>query len=112
MATRITPKEEQVLRKALARMNVQAWGMAVGTVLGLGLLIATVVLVVRGGDEVGSHLGLLRVYFPGYSVSYVGSVIGFVYAFVVGYAIGRTIVVIYNKLVDVMEHRARENGGR
>ena len=103
MDTRITPKEEQVLRKALVRMNLQAWGMAVGLLLGVGLMLATIALVVRGGDSMGSHLGLLRVYFPGYSVSYVGSLIGFVYAFVIGYAIGRTIVVIYNKLVDVVD---------
>ena len=103
MAARITPKEERLLRKALVRMNVQAWGIAIGMLLGLGLLLATIVLVVRGGDNVGSHLGLLRVYFPGYSVSYLGGLIGFVYAFVVGYAIGRTIVVVYNKLLDVME---------
>ena len=38
-----------------------------------------------------------------YSVSYAGSVVGFVYAFVLGYAIGRTIVVIYNRLVNAMD---------
>jgi hypothetical protein len=104
MAARLTPNEEQGLRKALLRMNLQAWGIAGGLLLGLGLCVATLVLVVRGGDHVGSHLSLLRVYFPGYSVSYAGSLIGFVYAFVLGYAIGRTIVVLYNWLVDVMEH--------
>ena len=83
-------------------MNLQAWGIAGGLLFGLGLCLATLVLVVRGGDHVGSHLSLL-VYFPGYSVSYAGSLIGFVYAFVLGYAIGRTIVVIYNWLVDLME---------
>ena len=103
MVARMTPKEEQALRKALVRMNEQAWGIAGGLLLGLGLFLATLVLVVRGGDRVGSHLSLLRVYFPGYSVSYTGSLIGFVYAFVLGYAIGRTIVVVYNGLVDAME---------
>ena len=99
----ITQREEQVLRKALVRMNLQAWGIALGMMFGVGLMLATIVLVVRGGDRVGSHLSLLRVYFPGYSVSYLGSLIGFVYAFVLGYALGRTIVVIYNRLVSAME---------
>jgi NhaP-type Na+/H+ or K+/H+ antiporter len=97
------PDERKVVRKVLVRMNQQAWGIAFGLVLGLGLFLATIILLTKGGERVGPHLGQLRVYFPGYSVSYVGSVIGFVYAFVVGYAIGRTIVVVYNRLVDAMK---------
>jgi hypothetical protein len=85
------------------RMNEQAWGIAFGLVLGLGLLLATIILIAKGGEPVGPHLGLLGVYFPGYSVSYLGSLIGFIYLFVIGYAIGRTIVVVYNRLIDVIE---------
>jgi hypothetical protein len=48
---------------------------------------------------VGKHLRLLGVFFPGYSVTFVGSIIGFIYAFVLGYAIGRLIGGVYNKLV-------------
>ena len=97
------PDEQQVVRKVLVRMNEQAWGIAVGLLLGVGLFLATVILVARGGELVGPHLGLLGIYFPGYSVSYGGSLVGFVYAFVLGYAIGRTIVVIYNRLVNAMD---------
>lgn len=97
------PDEQQAVQKVLVRMNEQAWGIAVGLLLGVGLLLATIILIVRGGENVGPHLALLSVYFPGYSVSYAGSVVGFVYAFVVGYAIGRTIVVIYNRLVNAMD---------
>jgi hypothetical protein len=95
----IRPEEEQVIRKVLVRMNETAWGIAIGLLLGVGLLLATIILVARGDEPVGPHLALLGIYFPGYSVSYGGSVVGFVYAFVVGYAIGRTIGVIYNWLV-------------
>jgi hypothetical protein len=100
---RMRPAERKVVRKVLMRMNQQAWGIAFGLVLGVGLFLATIILLTKGGKRVGPHLGLLGVYFPGYSVSYPGSVIGFVYAFVVGYAIGRTIVVVYNRLVDAMK---------
>jgi len=100
---KLKPSDEQAVRKALVRMNEQAWGIAFGLVLGLGLFTATVVLVTRVGQPVGPHLGMLRVYFPGYSVSYFGSLIGFVYCFVLGYAIGRTIVVVYNRLVEALE---------
>jgi hypothetical protein len=47
---------------------------------------------------VGAHLGLIGVYFPGYSVSWVGACVGFVYAFVAGYAVGRTVATVYNKM--------------
>jgi hypothetical protein len=99
MSDKLTPQEQQVLRKTLARANEQGWGIALGLLGGLGLFVATAVLVVKGGANPGPHLSLLRVYFPGYAVSWLGSFVGFVYAFVVGYAIGRTIATLYNFLL-------------
>jgi hypothetical protein len=98
----LNQQEEQVLYRQLQRMNLQGWGVSLGLLFGLGLFLATNVLVLRGGSNVGAHLGLLAVYFPGYSVTFLGSVIGFVYAFVLGYGMGRTIGAIYNRLVDVV----------
>lgn len=92
-------ENERDLRRAIARLNGRAWGIAFGMLLGGGLFLATIILVLRGGDPVGPHLGLLGVYFPGYSVTLLGSLIGFVYAFVLGYALGRLIGTIYNRLV-------------
>jgi hypothetical protein len=91
--------ESQELKRTLARLNARAWGIAIGLLLGGGLFLATLILVVKGGPNVGQHLVLLRAYFPGYSVSVVGSFIGFIYAFVVGYALGRIIGSVYNRLV-------------
>jgi len=101
MQDRLELDEVQQVRKALLRMNEQGWGIAIGLLLGLGLFVATNVLVVKGGHVVGPHLGLLAYYFPGYRVTFLGSVVGFVYAFVVGYGIGRTVGTIYNKLIEV-----------
>ena len=84
---------------AFAKLNARAWGLAFGLTAGLGLLAATWILVLRGGQTVGPHLGLLANYFPGYSVTLLGGVVGFVYAFVVGYALGRLVGTMYNKLV-------------
>jgi hypothetical protein len=70
-----------------------------GLVLGLGLLIATNVLVLKGGPDVGRHLSLLSNYFPGYRVTFIGSLIGFVYAFVLGYGLGRIIGSVYDWLI-------------
>jgi len=99
MAERLTRPEERALLYALARASEQGWGLAMGLLLGLGLFLATVVLVVKGGPNPGSHLQLLANYFPGYQVTWVGAWIGFVYGFVLGYGMGRTIATIYNRLL-------------
>ena len=76
----------------------RAWGIAFGLVLAAGLFIATNILVLRGGAVVGPHLGLIGVYLPGYSVTFVGSLIGFVYMFVIGYGLGRMVAAVYNAI--------------
>lgn len=90
--------EQDELERTLARLNERAWGVAMGLLLGLGLLIATLILVIKGGENVGAHLGLLGIFLPGYRVTVSGALIGFVYAFVIGYAFGRIIGTIYNWL--------------
>lgn len=94
-----TIENERALQQAIARLNARAWGIAFGLLLGVGLFLATNILVLRGGEEVGPHLGLLGIYFPGYSVTFLGSLIGFVYAFVLGYALGRLVGTIYNRMI-------------
>lgn len=99
MADRLKPDEVRAIKKSLVRFSEQGWGLAFGLVSGVGLFVATLWLVLRGGINVGEHLGLLSVYLPGYSVSVLGSLIGFVYAFVLGYGAGRTIATVYNKFL-------------
>ena len=98
----IDPRDQQAINRVLLRMNEQGWGIAFGLLLALGLFIATNVLVLRGGEHVGAHLGLLAMYFPGYRVTFLGSLLGFVYALVVGYGTGRTIGALYNRIVDAV----------
>jgi hypothetical protein len=90
--------EPEALHRALLRLNARAWGLSIGMLCGGGLFIATNFLLLKGGANVGTHLSLLAVYFPGYRVTVLGSFIGFVYAFVLGYAVGRLIGAIYNRL--------------
>ncbi len=90
--------EDEILQHALLRLNARAWGIAFGLLLGGGLFIATNVLVLKGGPNVGQHLQLLAVFFPGFQVTFLGSIIGFIYAFVVGYALGRLVGLVYNRL--------------
>lgn len=79
-------------------LNAQAWGISFGLLAGISLFVATNVLVLKGGDDVGRHLALLSAFFPGYRVTFAGSLIGFVYAFVCGWALGRIIGGVYNRL--------------
>lgn len=90
--------EADDMRATLLRLNARAWGIAIGLLLGLGLFIATLVLVLRGGPDVGQHLSLLGVFLPGYRVSVAGAFIGFAYSFVIGYALGRLIGLVYNAM--------------
>ncbi|HUF46347.1 MAG TPA: hypothetical protein VMM93_00965 [Vicinamibacterales bacterium] len=102
MPEQLTEHERRAIQKTILRIHEQGWGIAFGLLFGLGLLIATLVLVVEGGEPLGPHLGLLGLYFPGYSVSVVGGFIGFVYAFVLGYGVGRVIATVYNRLTAGM----------
>ena len=94
----VNSPDEQALRKMVVKIQARGWGVAFGLVLGVGLFLATIILVIKGGWPVGPRLGLLSVYMPGYRVTLVGSVIGFGYAFVAGYVIGWSIASIYNRL--------------
>ena len=93
--------QSPTVKHAIIRINARAWGISTGLLFGLGLFMATNLLVVRGGPNVGQHLNLLSIYFPGYSVTFIGSLIGFIYAFVVGYAVGRLIGWVYSVAAGV-----------
>jgi len=90
--------QSTAVQVSLMRLNARAWGISTGLLLGGGLFLATVFLVIRGGPRVGQHLQLIRVFFPGYSVTWLGAFVGFIYAFVLGYGLGRIIGSVYNRL--------------
>lgn len=94
----MTASDPISIQASLLRLNARAWGISAGLLLGGGLFLATIFLVIRGGETVGPHLSMLRVFFPGYSVTWPGAFIGFVYAFVLGYGLGRVIGSVYNRL--------------
>jgi hypothetical protein len=94
----MTAANSSTVQASVLRLNARAWGISTGLLLGGGLFLATVFLIIRGGPNVGQHLSMLRVFFPGYSVTWTGAVIGFIYAFVLGYGLGRIIGSVYNRL--------------
>lgn len=90
-ATPPTTREQVKAAGVLLRINARASGIASGAVFGLGLCFATLVLVWKGGGDVGQHLNRLSYVLPGYSVSYGGAVLGLIYGFFIGYGLGRLL---------------------
>lgn len=101
---RTGPAEDDVIIKALAKLDGIALGVAVGLLLGLVIFLATVVLVVKGGDVVGPNLGLLSNYFIGYEVTLAGSLIGAVYGFGLGFVLGGLIAFLRNTVISIYLH--------
>ena len=88
--------EEELIRRAVLRLNGNILGLVLGSMGALAIFIATNWLVLKGGEEVGPHMQLLDQFFYGYSVTFTGSIIGAAYLFIVGYLCGLFIGWIYN----------------
>ena len=91
-------REEELIERAVVKLNAKLLGTVLGFLMGMGLFLATNILVLKGGPNVGEHLILLAQFFPGYRVTFLGSIIGFIYAFALGFAIGAVLGAVYNKV--------------
>ena len=92
--------EKARVEAAIVRLRARVMAVVFGLMGGVGLLVATLWLVIRGGPNVGQHLGLLANYFPGYQVSWLGGFIGFGYGALYGAVIGWSIASIYNRIAQ------------
>jgi hypothetical protein len=90
--------ERLLIERSIARLRVGIAAIVTGMVSGLALFVATLWLVIKGGPNVGQHLGLLQAYYPGYSVTWAGSLLGFVYGALTGAALGWCVAWLYNLL--------------
>ena len=85
-----------IFARAFVRIDPLALGVAVGTVAGVGLWIATAVLVLRGGINVGYHLARLSFYLPGYSVTWPGAFLSLLEGALVGFLLGALLAFLWN----------------
>lgn len=89
------------LSRAVARIQTAVLAVSFGLIGGLGLFAMTVWLLIKGGDQVGSHLQLLGQYFIGYSVTWRGSFVGLFYGTLLGGIVGWAIGKVYNRIVRI-----------
>jgi hypothetical protein len=85
------------VERALVRFNAHWLGLTFAAVGGAGLFLATLVLVVVGGETVGPLLGQLGYFYPGYSVSFGGAFMGALWAGVTGYLLGGALGLTYGR---------------
>lgn len=107
-------RELLLVRRTIARLRVAIVAVVTAMVAGFGLFFATIWLVIKGGHPVGPTLGLLRSYYPGYSVTWGGSFVGLFYGALTGALLGWWVAWLYNTLADWRAERrdARTNGAR
>jgi protoporphyrinogen oxidase len=98
---------EELLRRAFARYDPLALGLSLGTVFGVGLFLATAVLLVKGGDPIGPNLSLLGVYLLGFEVTWTGAVVGALEAAALGLGLGAALAWLINGLVGFYEQEVR-----
>lgn len=94
-----TVDEEKLIKQAVLKMNGHVLGFVLGFMGALIIFAATNWLVIKGGEVVGPHMGLLSNFFIGYDVTFLGSLIGAVYCFILGYLSGLLIGWVYNAVI-------------
>ena len=67
--------------------------------------MATVILLLRGGDPIGPNLSLLGQYLLGYDVSWGGALVGLLEASLGGFAFGFVLGSVINRVVAAHERR-------
>jgi protoporphyrinogen oxidase len=98
---------EKVFTRTFARIDKLAFATAVGCVSGLFVFLATIWLVVKGGNVVGPNLRLLAQYFIGYTVTVRGAFVAFGYTFVWGFLFGWLFAYLRNLFLAYYIYRAR-----
>jgi protoporphyrinogen oxidase len=102
---------KESLSFAFPKLESLAFGISLGTVSSMLLFFATILLLVKGGVDVGPNLALLNQYFPGYTPTLSGSVLGLTYGFFTGFLGGWGFAVMRNTAVFVymaVVHRRAE----
>ena len=100
---------ERLVLIELMRLNGVILGLVLGLLFGFGIFLATIILLIKGGEQVGPHLALLGQFFIGYRVTFGGSLIGFLYGLLSGFIIGYVLASLYNWVANFREQRRSQS---
>ena len=92
---------DDIIDAVFAKLDPVALGAAVGIVSGFGLMLATAILLLKDGKEVGQTLALLSNYLPGYEVTWSGAWLGGVEAGAIGFISGSSAAWLRNQAVQL-----------
>jgi hypothetical protein len=108
----LTRRRQLAIRRAFTRLHPVALGCGVGLVCGLGIVAGTLLLVYRGGPNVGANLKALSSYFPGFRVDVPGALLGGAYGFAAGFLAGYAIAAFRNLALQIVLAWARWSAER
>jgi protoporphyrinogen oxidase len=95
---RLTP--EELIEAAFAKLDPVSLGTAVGIVAGVSIFIATITLLLKGGEVVGPTLALLDNVLLGFSMTWSGALVGLVEATLGGFMLGYLFAWLRNMGID------------
>jgi hypothetical protein len=98
---------DEALVQTFARMYKSGFATATGIVSGLFIFLATIYLVIKGGEVVGPNLQLLGQYFIGYSVTIKGAFIGMAHSFFWGFLSGWMFAYLRNFFLAFFIYRVK-----
>lgn len=101
---------DKLIIQSLAKLDKTALGIAMGSVFGAVIFVATNLLILKGGDEIGPNLALLNNYFVGFEVTFAGSLVGLFYGFITGFILGWLIAFLRNAVFTVYLHVLKLKG--
>ncbi len=102
-----TRSAEKILARTFARIDNPAFAIASGSFSGLLFFMATIWLVIKGGDVVGPNLRLLSQYFIGYTVTAKGAFIASGYGFLWGFLFGWLFAYLRNLFLAFFIYRVK-----
>ncbi|MBK9314450.1 MAG: NAD(P)/FAD-dependent oxidoreductase [Acidobacteria bacterium] len=91
---------DELIVETFARLDPLALGVSLGSVTGVLLFLATVILLLKGGPVIGPRLGLLGNFFFGYQVTWTGAFLVMVQGAIGGLILGYLIAVCRNWIID------------
>jgi hypothetical protein len=103
----VDPTLERLLGGKFARLDKLGFATALGSVSGFLVFLATIWLIIQGGEVVGPNMQLLAQYFYGYTVTVKGAFIGMIYSFFWTFLFGWLFAYLRNFFLGLYIYRVK-----